>query len=109
MIKEFKIFENKNINIKRGDYVVMSTNKDLYKNFKSFIENNIGQVAYVVNNTTLNVEHENVPDDIKSAFNSNKYKGKLKYWYIFNISDVVAYNKSKEELQYILQANKYNL
>lgn len=107
------------MNVKRGDYVIMSINNDrynskllLYKNLKSFIENNIGKVAYVMKNhweSTLTVEYENVPDDIKAAFNSNKYKTTIKYWYIFEIKDIVDYNKSEKELQYILQANKYNL
>jgi len=106
MITEFKIFENINTLPKMGDYVII--NDSLYiKELKSFFSSNIGRIVnkYTNNNEELYVvKFDNIPTDIKEH-----YFGRFSNTKDFSISKFKCWTKEKEELEVIVNSNKYNL
>ena len=98
-----KIFEDYNNKPEVGDYVLINYKVKYDKDFESFINNNIGLLSVVdFKNNEIEVEYENVPEKIKKIwfYNNNV---------VFNISDIVEYGKTIEELEIKLKINKYNL
>jgi len=118
---------------KRGDYIVVNPINVIYNvdELKEFIGNTIGRVSYIYD-VVLNKDGEpsiypeknmkgdktikemtiqffNIPERIISWFESGKYAGKINYYLRFNVTDIVDFAKTPEELEYILKSNKYNL
>ena len=116
-MKYIKTFEKIRKKIKVGDYVVMKSiglkneyQGIYYNGFLNFIDNTIGKVVYKnVGDDFLTIEYDNIPDSLKGAFQKNKYAGKIKYYTYFKIRDVIEYSENKDNLKFILTANKYNL
>lgn len=87
-----------------GDYVIINTTSKGAE-LKEFINNNIG-VATSVGANTLRVSYENIPDSIIMHFHRDD-EGRL--FSVEMIEDIVDFAKTKEDLEIILNANKYNL
>ena len=74
------------------------------KEFKDFLSKNIGTVIAnnVPNdNNNINVKYENIPEEFKDEFVSNK-----RY---FPIMRLQHFSKNKKELEQFILNNKYNL
>jgi hypothetical protein len=98
-----KIFEEYNNKPEVGDYVLINYKIKYDKDFESFINNNIGKLFEVdFKFNEIEVEYENVPENIKKIWFYNNTV-------VFNISDIVEYGKTIEELELKLAINKYNL
>ena len=100
-MKYLKTFErNKNPQI--GDYVICQeydTNDDILK----FINNNIG-VLVEINNDHFNylIEYENIPNNIISYFRHGNQRQ-------MTLGEIIHCSDNKEDLELILNANKYNI
>ena len=100
-IKKFELLDEK-IYPKVGYYVIMETSSvDNY--LVNFIESNIGIISNVFKNknTIVCVSYDNIPYNINSYFESNLRQ--------FNINQIKYMSEDKSELEYIINANKYNL
>jgi hypothetical protein len=98
-----KIFEEYNNKPEVGDYVLINYKIKYDKDFESFINNNIGKLFEVdFKFNEIEVEYENVPENIKKIWFYNNTV-------VFNISDIVEYGKTIEELELKLASKKYNL
>jgi len=113
MITEFKIFEKLNIGKPRvGDYVIIQTNhKD--PRLINFFENTITKIVGTKDLFgTLHyiVYFDNIPEELSEIFDS-PFRSKI--WrtehHHFTIENIKYWSKNKEDLEYILAANKYNL
>ncbi len=90
MITKFKIFENINESEpKIGDYVICKTRSTDTIEFKKYVDNNIGKIV-----------------DNYLAYYYVKFKEKT---YIFTIGNILYWAKNKEDIEVLIQANKYNL
>jgi hypothetical protein len=106
-MKHLKIYEELNIGEPNvGDYVIC-TNNFFNENLREFLQNNIGRI---INGEKSSMDYyivfyEDIDDDL------NKYFNELADGYEIPIfeSEILYWNKNKEELQYIIDANKYNL
>lgn len=127
MITKFKIFENNDImNITEGDYVLLNI-KTVNKEYNEFVNNNVGEVIRL--KTKKYHEDENdiyLPYKIEVKYNSDVEDFKrlktffqhLDYDYVtdyytfssvFDISYVMFYGKTEEEVKIKYNSNKYNL
>lgn len=108
MITKFNIFENVNYKLKIGDYIVGEMEKESQydTDFIYFIKNNVGLLIDVMSNNGFRVvEYDNVPEKIKSYFSLyNNHMTRN-----FRIDEIILWSESKEELEEILAAKKYNL
>ncbi len=100
-MKYIKLFEKKDPKI--GDYVICQNLEDPDKDLDIFFSSAIGKVIEY-QHTPLQiryiVEFENVPEHIEDAYDQPMWFGREEILYI---------SKDKEKLEYIIQANKYNL
>ena len=112
MITKFKIFENVNTLPKVGDYVFINTHDDYQlqasKNYESFLKNNIGQIIdseieHGGISIIYKIKFENIPDDIQS-----RYFGKYNYKK-FRIESFKYWSSDKNELEVMMNTEKYNL
>jgi len=113
-MKHIKTFEKIiNTDIKIGDYVLINCvgySGMGAKKMMNFINNNIGRIINIDDPEkrwdNLSVAYENVPDDIIHPWffikNDIIFK-RIRYGYIIDKS------KNKVDLEYILQAKKFNL
>jgi len=103
-IKEFE--KKTNVEISRGDYVLMNytpSHKTLI-DLSNFINNTIGIVSKI-SDDFIYVKYDAVPITLQRFFDkTNEINCRMMY-----IEDIVDFAKSKEELELKLQANKYNL
>jgi nitrogen regulatory protein PII-like uncharacterized protein len=89
-----------------GDYVLCSENDKSNDDLNIFIDNNIGKIINIISATKNTMEYyyvvyNKVPANIDGIFvndGRNMWLSEIKYW-----------SKDKEELEAILQVNKYNL
>ncbi len=112
-MKYIRKFEEKNSEPKEGDYVLMKStmsNPELL----SFIESNVGKIIkfqYNYDNTSVEVEYENIPIDIGFLFgyygteNMNKNIG----FKIFLYESIIEFSDNKTDLEYKINARKFNL
>lgn len=110
-MKYLKAFDHRIIskNVNEGDYIVAEINGN--DNISNFINNNIGHIVLINNGPAwLSVTYENVPDNIMNSFTiiEDKYNTFL-YNYTIHIDDVKYYARTKEELEFELTTNKFNL
>jgi len=111
-MKYLKNFENtKKNNYKVGDYIIVEyscdSRDDILMKLKGFIDNTIG-VLYSIDkyeNGKIFVKYDNVPDGFIQFFNS-VYDG---YTKPFHLSQIVEYSDKKEDLEYLINANKFNI
>jgi len=100
----------KNINIEEpvyNDWVICAEVLNTDKDLDNFISNNIGKIVdikyiYDINDDQYTIKYDDVPYTLEYRFTKLNtrlmYKNEIKYW-----------SKNKEDLEIILQANKYNL
>lgn len=112
-IKKFENSEHPQI----GDYVLIKTRgysiiDDIITKSKEYVDTHIGKIVDIKiysddedDDSSVLVEYENVPTEIKSYFNNNRNKSTRK----FSINRIVATGKTKEEVLMKVQQNKYNL
>jgi hypothetical protein len=95
-----------------GDYVLCKKTGMHYKELNEFLNNNIGRNVggYQTNDLEYIIRYSNVPKDIMYHFwnTTNPY---IKDMGFITISryDVISYSNNKEDLERILDTNKYNL
>jgi len=108
-MKYLKRFEN--INTPQvGDYVIASLKTD--KDIGIFIANNIGQIVAISENDInklYTVKFFNIEKDIEKFFFTEPEYGEYMTLMFFYKYEILAFSKNKEELETILNANKYNL
>lgn len=106
-MKYIKQFENL-INVPEvGDYVLI--HDELWfkypnsgmKRYSDFVNNTIGQISEV-SKSFVGIKYRNIPDDIDDFFNSVGGRS-------FKKEDIVAFAKTKKELEMKLTEIKYNL
>lgn len=94
---------------KEDDYVLINCDQNNfttdYKDFKMFIDNNIGQILNT-SSIFIRVKYKNIPENI---FNWFSYFGDGIFYRSFQFKDVIAYSKKKKELEHIIIAKNYNL
>jgi len=109
MITKFKLFEEISILPKVNDYVIINKNEYQFKPkmWLNFISSNIGQIIDIQyehggTSNIYTIKFENVPEDIQENYlyqNKGEFKiEKLKYW-----------TPNKNELEILLNSNKYNI
>ena len=118
MITRFKIFENLNEGKPDvGDYVICKYKLGDYgygsEKMTNFLENSIGKIVLNMkdkNNFDYLITFDNIPKRILKFFRTpyaeDKYKGSV-LW--FGLTRIKFWSKDKEELEALIQANKYNL
>jgi hypothetical protein len=110
MITKFKIFETINGQPNQGDYVILDA-EDKDKEFGEFVSNNVGKIIQIGrehggNGKVFLVKWENIPERLKYEQRNFFYKDgtrectaqHFKYW-----------SDNKEELETLINAEKYNL
>ena len=98
MITEFRLYEmNENIP-KVGDYVICNSE---YKDEFEFIKDKVGQIIKIITYNKFLITYNNIPNIMADGkINHNKY---------IIIKHILHYSKDKEELESILNTNKFNI
>ena len=112
-MKYIKNFEKININKPEiGDYVI-AIDEDTHTDVKNFINNNIGKIVNIKNHKRFGVlyhtKYTNVDDDIEEWFTKENNLDKKCGIRCFYLHEIIAFSKNIEDLDTILNANKYNL
>ena len=112
MITEFRLYEINNNEPELGDYVICNNNdrSDDLEEINYFIDNNIGQI---INNKSIKytgypyiVKYSNIPTEF-SIYTCYEYDTNDNIQ--FNRSEILYWSKNKEELESILNTNKFNI
>ena len=103
MIIKFKTYESINEDEPElGDYVICKESHEHEIVVQNFLSQNIGKIVEMNKGYKYIVKYKNIPNDTKKYFIYQGTRGmdrnEIKYW-----------SKDKEELESILNANKYNL
>ena len=119
MITQFKIFENVNHGEPEvGDYVICHSHMDFFYEVNDFTKTNIGEIIKIDSqvdkykyeyddniDVIYMVKYENVPKTLDFLVFKDydcdsfvMYKDDIKYW-----------SKNKEELEKVIEAEKYNI
>lgn len=103
-MKYIKAFEN-NTEPEIGDYVVVTTFRKDYKPIKNFLETHIGRIDFTqkIYQTSYRVKF----DESYVMLSPNISISSDCYW--AQRSEILNFSKNKEDLKYIISANKYNL
>lgn len=120
-MKYLKTFEKLQEQPEVGDYVLINTVSTI-KGVSEYINNTFGQIIDIQPDKIdiwdfksvgdIVVKYTDVPSEIKSWFNKNKNITRnyaREFDRRFSPEQVVAFAKTKEELELKLTANKYNL
>lgn len=114
MITRFKIFENINDGEpKVGDFVIIKT-KDLpqlYNFYGDFIKTSIGRIWKIHSVNFFLIKYENIPKEIKDYFSYSDYSKGLNIGnsILVHKRDIIYWSKNKEDLDYIIDAKKFNI
>jgi len=111
-MKHVKEFETLKLTPNLGDYVICHENESDYDsatesseddNCNTFINNNVGKIVSVnyTKHFEYDVEYENIPANLQEYFRIDIREMSLK--------EILYCSNSKEELEMILNINKYNL
>jgi len=103
-MKHLKYFENIE-EPQVGDYVICEELSNLTPDICNFISSNIGIIEYTKNDdgeTSYYIKYENVPEDIFFLTLRNNKRDMSR-------EEIIHFSKNKEDLEYIINANKYNL
>jgi hypothetical protein len=104
-LKNFEINNNKTISI--GNYVLMNykPSHKLLINLSEFINNTIG-VVINVSDDRIYVKYYNIPIKLKHFFKKiNNNEDVMSLYY----NDIIYFANTKEELEFKISTNKYNL
>jgi hypothetical protein len=115
-MRYLKTYEAINDNLQIGDYVICKTDTGDEK-IIDFIENNVGQyVRYITNNKEVVdnfryvIEYENVSFELSNYSYTFSYERDIPNICMrVDRDEIIKYSKNKEELETIINANKYNL
>src|ERR1035437_1281518 len=111
-MKYIKKFENIKDGPKEGDYVLMKSTM-MNPDMNEFIDNNIGKILKIKptqNYTSLEVEYKNITIEIASKFGYNDYKNDENTGiHDFLMSSVVDYSENNQDLEYKINARKFNI
>lgn len=93
---------------KLNDYVICHMKQSPYsvetqQQFRDFVNNNIGYIIYLTTHKLI-TQYENIPEEIQSYFTYNE--GTATHLYL---PDIKYWSNKKEELEHIINSNKYNL
>lgn len=100
MITRFKIYEKINLQSpKIGDYVITKSQQS--GAIAIFTNNNIGQLKSIYKND-YRIKYNNIPSELKGNFDGEYRRG-------FDLRQIIHWSKNKEDLEIILQSEKYNL
>jgi len=120
-MKYLKTYEDLDNNPEIGDYVICEEADDINDilELADFEKNNIGRVVdyRTVDNTNptfdsistffnIFVQYKNVPNEIYDDFDYHKRIANCR---IFSKKEIKYCSKNKEDLEIILQANKFNI
>jgi len=107
-MKYIKKLKNYIEELEKGDYVKLNYITD-NQDVNNFFDTNIGKVddVFGYNPLLFAVKFEYVPDNISERF--IKYRNHYIYHVSFNSEDLVAYAKTKEELELEIATNKFNI
>jgi len=115
-MKHLKNFKSIQSTPQINDYVICK--EETYcvdDRLANFINNNIGQIAEINKKDgeyPYVIKYENIPDDIFSYFSDilkNNYKYDIRCLRAMDRIEIIHFSKNKEDLETILNANKYNL
>lgn len=119
MITKFKLYEERIMIPRRGDYIIASHGAKIYTSTYSdivldnFVKNNIGRISNKVKDDnhiiSYSVDYENVPDNIRHLFNSYNYRKKRHYWLDIRLEDILHFSEDRKDLEIYIDVNKYNL
>ena len=92
-----------------GDYILIKSGSK-FEDVENFIDYNIGKIVKL-NEFLVHVVYKDVPSIIRSYFLDNIYdfSDEYEYLYDFYLWKIVAFSKNKEDLELILNSNKYNM
>ena len=117
MITNFKIFENVDNEPNIGDYVICEM-IDIdwvygHERMEKFISENIGQIIYYNDSEVSPYTIQYYPNDNFKTF-FNYFISELGYKrdkYIFNVEydEIKYFAKTKEQLELLIQTDKYNI
>ena len=111
-IKKYEVVFNKSVEPKSGMYVIVKSPIWFGRKVRDFIDNNVGTIHYCYGDISsfeddlIDVSFENIPEEIKWFFNNNISQSNLK---TLNKNCILYTSDSKQELEDILAANKYNV
>jgi len=110
MIKVFEKFNNENIEEPEiYDYVIMKSSYG--EDINNFLCNNVGQITFIgadLQNDNVYVVYPSseIPKRLEHYFRKHDKNVSLR---IFEKHEILYYSKNREDLEIIIQANKYNL
>jgi len=112
MIIEFKIFEGSKLKpIEDNEYVIVEPSKDRLSNWRTFFKSNIGQIiCQIKTNHPYDIIEYTIRFKVKTIpHNGIGITTRSRYLWIFTSPEIISHSKNKKDLEYIIQANKYNL
>jgi hypothetical protein len=95
IMKYIKLFENKNL---IDNYVIIKTNHSYSDKYNKFLETHIGKIYHYANNHIF--VRFNISDD--NDINDKEVQ-------VFKPNEIRFYSKDKNELEFKMDVNKYNL
>jgi len=111
-MKYIRKFEEKNSEPKEGDYVLMNSTM-MNPNLNEFIDNEVGKIVKIDDKRgfiSVEVEYENIPMEIASLFGYNDYKNHENTGIkVFLMSSIIEFSDNKTDLEYKINARKFNL
>ena len=86
-----------------GDFVICRENDTLNPELSDFINNNIGIINHIAYGINFYIYYDNVPEDLRHRFNDINNTRLMKK------SEIIMCSNDRNELEYYLSSNKYNL
>jgi len=111
-MKHIKAYEKYNKqNLEVGDYVIIKMWGHSSSALTSFINNNIGQVAYLSSlKIDVTLKYDNIPNVLRIHFtNPGSLATDRRLSKTFHSNEIEYYSKDKKEMELMLKVKKYNL
>jgi len=116
-MKYLKKYEEVSDNLQIGDYVICVCTSFTDGKIKKFIDTNIGKyVRYITNikdvvdDFRYAIEYDNVPPELYRYSDIFSYESGIENICLrVSRNEIIEYSKNKEDLEAIINANKYNL
>lgn len=108
-MKHIKTYENTIGKPKLGDYVICSENANY--DMHEFISKNIGKIVLTVYQPTNTVKYDylvqynNIPENLNIYFEDYGASNARP----MDIDEITEFSENRENLEFVLNANKYNL
>jgi len=103
-MKHLKTYESLSDKPEIGDYVICEDEEIISNNtFRPFIKNNIGQIIEIDEKPPeYNIKYENIPTHLLNDY----FYDDARYFYR---KEIKYFSDNKEDLEILMNANKYNL